>query len=411
MECAAHPEPEVRRDALSDDILIQPAPPDDPQQNPPADEARIHLQAFADDDAEVLKVAQSAAKFVIENESRTCAILVPTNYLGDRIVDALEPIQARHGRTIFQDQLKNAQPVRDVAKVLAQAVKFCAQPTNMNALIELRDALLNMGVGIDGDLKNGRIKTLLRSAKPERLLFPSPAAEPALPENVQVIESDQHEITVLATLSAKWIRASALPVDQLMLTVAQDVFTRDNDLAIAHSLAVSLRRYASNNPSATLIDVARELEEIASNKQRYLSSSLIEAGFEPVPGQITVTTMHKAKGLEWDRVYLTCVDEIEFPHDADGDFRGQAWYLGGHEPAIEARMQMELLLPSPSGGGAGGEGENLVRQAHLDYISERMRLLYVGITRAKCELVMSWSKVRYGKENSAALAIRETPGE
>ena len=408
-----HPEPQVRREALAADELIQPVPAGDGQQNPAADDAHIHLQAFMDEDSEVQKIAQSAARFVIENPTRTCAILAPTNYLGDRIVEALGPIQERHGRAIYQDQLKNAQPVRDVARVLAQAVKFCAQPTNMNALVDLRTALLDMGVGLDGiggDPKNARLKTLLRSARPERLLFPSAVAESPLPERVQasVAEGDAKEMYALAAYVSKWVRASALPVDQLMLTVAQDVFETDNDLAIAHSLAVSLRRYADVNAAATLIDIARELDEIATNRQRYLSTSLIEAGFEPVPGMITVTTMHKAKGLEWDRVYLLSVDDIEFPSDADGEFRGQAWYLGGHEPSVEARTALEsLLLPLPLGEGRG-EG---VRQAHIDYISERLRLLYVGITRARRELVMSYSRVRYGKENVAAFAIQSIIGE
>jgi superfamily I DNA/RNA helicase len=52
-----------------------------------------------------------------------------------------------------------------------------------------------------------------------------------------------------------------------------------------------------------------------------------------------------------------------------------------------------------------------VRQAHLEYIAERLRLLYVGITRAKTELVMSYAKQRYNRENRAALAVREVVRE
>jgi DNA helicase-2/ATP-dependent DNA helicase PcrA len=258
---------------------------------------------------------------------------------------------------------------------------------------------------VQGDPRNGRIKTLLRSAKPERLLFPLDENAPAMPESVEIAEADQREIEQLATLTAKWVRASVLPVDQLILSVSQDLFTRDTDLAISHSLAVSLRRFAQLNPQATLTDIAGELEEIATNRQRYMSNSLIEAGFEPVDGQITVTTMHKAKGLEWDRVYLLSVDRIEFPHDADGEFRGQQWFLGGHDPATEARKALELLV-DPAYEGLVNQ-VNLMREAHIEYIAERLRLLYVGITRAKRELIISYAKHRFGQDNAPALAVQQ----
>ena len=34
------------------------------------------------------------------------------------------------------------------------------------------------------------------------------------------------------------------------------------------------------------------------------------------------------------------------------------------------------------------------RQARLDYVAERLRLLYVGITRAKRELILTWNTGR-----------------
>ena len=37
------------------------------------------------------------------------------------------------------------------------------------------------------------------------------------------------------------------------------------------------------------------------------------------------------------------------------------------------------------------------RQARLDYVRERLRLLYVGITRAKKELVVTWNTGRRGE--------------
>lgn len=407
----AHPDEAVRLDALTAEVQIAPAPPGDPQQNPPDAEARVHVQAWNDEEAEAEQLARHAAKFVRANPERTCCILMPTNNAGRRVVDVFEGLQAKEpDRLLFQDQLRNAQPVRDVAKLLAAAVKFCAQPTNMNTLAELRDSLsLNAAQGaaaVPGAGTGGpksRLRTLLRSAQPERLLFPSPVAEPPLPESITITAEEQRELDQVAALAGKWLRASQLPIDQLVLTIAQDAFQSDNDLAIAHSLAVSLRRYAAVHPNAQLIDLARELDEIASNKQKYLSNALIEAGFEPLPGVVTVTTLHKAKGLEWDRVYMAGIDDVEFPSDPEGDFRGELWFLGGHDPGTEARTQLEALADGQAPRSAG----ELLRAAHIDYIAERMRLLYVGITRARRELIISYSKTRYNKENTLAFAVRE----
>ncbi|MCL5997513.1 MAG: hypothetical protein M1546_15865, partial [Chloroflexi bacterium] len=271
------------------------------------------------------------------------------------------------------------------------------------ALVDLRKALVDMGIGSNRHVIENRMNTLLRSVHPERLLFPSPAAEPPLPANVHVGEHEQQALQELSMHVSKWLRASVLPIDQLVLTVGQDVLASESDLAIAHSLALSLRRLAAVNPQMQLADLARELDDIADNRQKYLSNALIESGFEPMQGVVTVTTMHKAKGLEWDRVYLTGVDQVEFPHEVGGQFRGEQWFLGGHDPATEARKQLEALArgddPLP------GDIE-LIRRARLEYIAERLRLLYVGITRAKRELVISYSRERHGHENELALAVR-----
>ena len=49
---------------------------------------------------------------------------------------------------------------------------------------------------------------------------------------------------------------SNLPIDQLILTVAQDLFTeegRDADIALAYKLAVVLLGIARNNPAPVLV--------------------------------------------------------------------------------------------------------------------------------------------------------------
>ena len=64
----------------------------------------------------------------------------------------------------------------------------------------------------------------------------------------------------------------------------------------------------------------------------------------PQAGHIVVTTMHKAKGLEWDAVYLTSVDNLEFPDTCDDAFRDEPYFMPGRAPSVEARKHLEEIV-------------------------------------------------------------------
>ena len=86
---------------------------------------------------------------------------------------------------------------------------------------------------------------------------------------------------------------------------------------------------------ATIADFAKELDE----RQR--------SQHEPVKAAITLSTMHAAKGLEWDLVFIVGLTE-------------------GYLPITYAQNESE--------------------------IREEQRLLYVGLTRARKELTLSWAR-------------------
>ena len=125
-----------------------------------------------------------------------------------------------------------------------------------------------------------------------------------------------------------------------------------------------------------------------------------DASFDPerYRGKVVVTTLHKAKGLEWDRVYLLSANSYDFPSAVEGDqFYSERWFLrDGLNLEAEALAQLEVLTDGTTytAGAATRAARELVA-------AEKLRLLYVGITRARSELVITWNTGRNGDQREA----------
>ena len=158
------------------------------------------------------------------------------------------------------------------------------------------------------------------------------------------------------------------------------------------------------NPAAGRRDITDDLDQVARNRRAMNAIPLADSGFEAVPGRLLITTMHKAKGLEWDAVFLLCIDSLEFPASVEDAFRDELAFMPGRAPSVEARKVLERL----AGTRFAGTGDcSPVEQSRLEYISERLRLLYVGITRARRDLVFTWSQTNGRRQVCAATALLE----
>ncbi|MBL0348311.1 3'-5' exonuclease [Candidatus Villigracilis affinis] len=226
-------------------------------------------------------------------------------------------------------------------------------------------------------------------------------------DSPQVIE----ELSVFRVNVQRWLNAVALPIDQLVLTLAQDVFSGASDLALAYKLALVLRKAADDHADWRLPELASELAVIAKNERRFIGFSDDDSGFDPERhrGKVVVTTMHKAKGLEWDRVYMMSVNNYDFPSNMPNDrFISEKWFVrSGLNLEAEALEQLKAL-ESNSEYDWYEEGTATMR-SRLDYVKERLRLLYVGITRAKKDLIVTWNSGRQG-DATPSLAMSELMG-
>ena len=124
-----------------------------------------------------------------------------------------------------------------------------------------------------------------------------------------------------------------------------------------------------------LVNAAREAEEQGGNLAEFLDHAALVSDADDYDerARVTLMTLHSAKGLEFDLVFLVGLEEGLFPH--------------------------KLSLNDD------------------EAIEEERRLCYVGMTRAKDRLVLSWACQRrgYGKESfegtSPSRFLREIPAE
>jgi DNA helicase-2/ATP-dependent DNA helicase PcrA len=62
------------------------------------------------------------------------------------------------------------------------------------------------------------------------------------------------QLVTFRQLIRRWQQAVLLPIDQVVLTVAQDLLTEPSELAIAHKLAVLLARAQDDHPDWRFIN-------------------------------------------------------------------------------------------------------------------------------------------------------------
>ncbi len=387
---------------------IQPTGPEDPQPNPPPGEPAVYIFDRAlSPQQEVDVVVTSLERWLPRNPQRTVAVLTPDNFRGFTLTEALSKAQIPFDDTL----LRSDNATRATAKALATVLLYLSRPQEPTHLPVLwKEVWWPRRGGVKGPQEGEEspapspeelpepvqrlARALGKANQPERFVFPRPEDDwldglawlddfPGFREVVEAFRQDLRH----------WTAATVLPVDELVLTLGNELFTEPTDLALTHSIAVLLAKRSRENPHLRLPDLAQELNQIAQNKARILGFNEESLGFEPPPGVVTVSTMHSAKGLEWDRVYLMSVNSYSFPSGGDEDgYRGERWFVRDNLNLVaEAIEQVRQLHMGSLDDYRPGEAS---QQARLEIAAERLRLLYVGITRARQELILTYNTGR-----------------
>lgn len=387
---------------------IRPTMPGDPQPNPPDAPQDIFLwdKKFSPE-KEIETIVKSLKKWLPDNQDKTAAILAPRNERGLKMVMALrsagiEPVEL----------LQSSISTRQTAGLLARVLQMLAQPALTVRLVELfkdiYQAQLDEPETRDLYRAAQAYLTKLRSA--EEYLWPRGGA--GWLEELSENAADERVTGILENfqqLVRRWHEAVLLPIDQLILTISQDIFTEPSRLALSYKIALLLERAAKTHPDYSLLQFIAELDLIVKNERRLLGFSEEDTGFDPdqYKGRVVVATIHKAKGLEWDRVYLLSANNYDFPSAQEYDqYIGEKYFVRDQlNLEAEALAALKGVLAGDPTALYLREGTATI-QARIDYCAERLRLFYVGLTRARRSLIITWNTGRsnaHGRENQAAL--------
>ncbi len=356
---------------------IRPVDAGDPQTNAnPAPVGRgLELYTPRDIHHTVELLSQRAIELFGEDPTKnSAAILVRENRQGRWLAEALAPVCKEHNITLYDVGERDRRS--HVPQEILALLQFCDRPHSPDYLKAALEALVQRQLIPTQDLN-------ALASLPEEFLYPSPLA-PSQPEPVQKA----------AHLCRSLLRARLeLPLYQLISFLALTLNYDQAELATADKLAERVNQQIASNSS--MRSMLSALSEIVSSER-----------FEPVEtedseerytrrGQLTIITMHKAKGLDWDYVFIPFLHENLIP----GRFwvPPQSQFLGDFTLSEVARAQIRAALHGESTIPDVKQAWELAKQLK---ISEEYRLLYVAMTRAKLLLWMSaaqkapftWSK-------------------
>lgn len=386
----SHPNYAIR-DALSEPF-IQPTPPGDPQTNPTdlPDSVVLFDQPMTSDQ-ELVYLSKAIKAWLKGNPDSTVAVLTYLNKRASDIVNFLKTEKIEVSDVL----MKVPEPTRLSAGAVVLILKSLFDPLNPGHLARCFEVFFRHYQDNPDlyKLVKSTSKLIRTLENTEDYLYPD---KKDWIHNLEDEELNQNSLEMLKSyrqVMRRWHAAMILPMDQLVLVVAQDLVLENSEIAIIHKLSGFIKSLLENNPHWTDIDVLDELIGISKNNRGFATFSQKEDGFDPdnYKGKVIVATAHKSKGLEWDKVFLSSANNYDYPGgESNESYTSEKWFITDQRN-LEAELlyDLESLRVEHSGGIMLRAYDK--QDARNDVGRERLRLFYVGITRAKKSLTISWN--------------------
>lgn len=380
-----HPDPVVRE--AFDPVAIQEATAG--KRNPEPAECSVRWRTYANKDEERQGVLSEVRSYLQAHPHARLAILCYSGTMGEayaetaRLMDlpVYAPDPARSGGSL-------------VISVLKRALTFLAIPPRQQAetFVELLEAVAAARKEPIYDLKALRTH-LLGQGVLDALVYPPESLPPARPASLG--EPDYGLAVLVARRLRVLLEARHLPPVELLPTIARELLPDPAAQVLASKAAAVARDLQGRMPfqptregddwldlDDPLRQVQQALDELAITAEKRSFGGNSQELVPPRPGEIEILTLHKSKGAEYEAVWIPNLgyyygDKTWFPWRLD---EVEIW----DRDAFLAEQTIAHASDSPR-----PQLTALERAAHQVAVAERLRLLYVGITRAEAHLTLS----------------------
>ena len=359
--------------------------------NPEPDKYQINYKYYETFDNEIEQTVKFVRNINKKYPDKSIGILVPYNDHINLVAKELikEDLE-------FEELGPNSLRKRKVIDNIALIIDFILNCDNEEKLIEVLDR-----VYIRTDNKQGK-KDFIQLLKEknlsvQELLYDKECSkELIIDTDSELYESFLYGLDNLKNI----IEYPLIRIDKLILFIGDSMSIEKEERAIVDYLGFYVKYLLTDNNNINL----QQIYNLLSDRKNRVFSYIIEVvseinGYEPLPGSITVCNYHKSKGLEWDCVFLLGMTEFNFPDNIYQKFQCDKWYLKEKYKNPEANIKAEIDFFL-----TGEVVKNYSKEIKESLIKEKIRLLYVGITRAKEMLILSASA-----KNSAIDKKKQNP--
>lgn len=360
------------RTALTDQ-KITPVPKGEYPENPLVDVYGIKAISEESEYKEMQKMGAFIEAFHQRYPHKKVAILFPKNY------------QIENAARLFKKKGLKFQILADISERLVETLDllgdmllFLSRPYDGRKLLSLLTHLMDIEAERDS-----KFFSYIDGISMEKLFFSWEELQvPKDIEESQLWESFQKNIKKIKVL----LEFPQNSLERLLMFSGEVLNFNAEQQLLIEKICGDLKRVFKLNPKWSLYDLAGELKKTRASEFTYLAKSVEEETEEKAEEKynITLTTYHKSKGMEWDMVWLFNMNSNSFPaYLSDNDYGRQNYLKKEYEyprDYMEGEFRKEFVTK---------EYENISIKRKSERVGECTRLLYVGITRAKEYLILS----------------------